>query len=58
MKKKRLFYYEDTVDAWCPAPLSLENIVSVDMLDEGEVQEIQFKCLMMSDAEMEALPVV
>jgi hypothetical protein len=58
-KKPRLFYWEEAEDCWCPADgLSIENIVSLDMLDAEEVQEIRFKRIDMTDAEFEAMPEV
>jgi len=57
-KKPRLFYYEEAVDAWIPAPDNLENIIALDSHfgSDKEVIEIKFKRLDLSDLEMEALP--
>lgn len=57
-KKPRLFYFEDAVDAWCPADnLDVENIISIDSFyKEEEIIEIQFKRIDMTDAELAALP--
>lgn len=57
VKKSYLFYYEDALDAWCPAPDKVENIVSIDSGDVGDEIEIKFKIVEMSDAEYEAMPV-
>lgn len=56
MKTARLFYWEDTEDAWCPVPEKIENVVCVEMMDDGEVMEVQFKCVFMTDEEFAALP--
>jgi len=56
MKKPRLFYFDDTVDAWVVAPDMIENLVSLDCLEEGEVLEVQFKRFDMTDEEFEAIP--
>lgn len=53
----RLFYWEETEDAWVPAgELEVCNIVDVVCLDEGEEIEIRFKRLDMTQAELDALP--
>ncbi len=57
-KKKRLFYYEEAVGAWVPAPEKLDGIVSIDnFMDEEEETEIKFRIFIMTDKEMEDLPV-
>lgn len=58
MKKKRLFYFEETIDAWCPVPRFTEQIISTDTLAAGDIEEIKFKCVELTDEEMAALPVV
>lgn len=53
-----LFYYEDAVNAWVPAPDKIEEIISVsDQLENGEIIEIQFKRCDMTDEEIDSLPV-
>ena len=53
-----LFYYEDAVNSWIPAPDKIEEIVVVnDQLEKDEIVEIQFKRFDMTDEEMNALPV-
>lgn len=54
--KSYLFYYEDAVEAWVPAPESLGGVISIDNLDEGEDTEIRFKRFDMTDAEFKAIP--
>lgn len=57
MKKPRLFYYEDAIDAWTLAPDMVENIIDLDsFLEDGEIIEIQFKRQDMTDDEINALP--
>lgn len=60
IRHPRLFYYEDTEDAWAPADgLEVESIVgNPSELDADEEREIRFKRMDMSDAEMDALPEV
>lgn len=56
-KKPHLFYWEDAVDAWCPAEgMDMVNIVDPYTMDEGEIQEIQFKRIDMTDHEFNNLP--
>ena len=57
-KKPRLFYYEEAESAWCPAEgLTVDNILSTDLfMSDGEVIEIQFKRVDMTDAEFEKIP--
>jgi hypothetical protein len=57
-KKPRLFYWEEAVDAWCPADgMNVDNIIGAEnFMDDGEILEIRFKRIDMTDAEMEALP--
>lgn len=55
-KMPRLFYYEEGVGGYIPAPDRLENIIDVDCLEHGEVVDITFKCLVMTDEEYEDLP--
>lgn len=58
MKKKRLFYYEETVEAWCPVPDLVEQIISTETMNAEDIEEIRFKCVELTDEEMAALPVV
>jgi hypothetical protein len=56
-KKPRLFYWEDAVDAWIPAPDEVDNILCLDGFDEdGEIIEIRFKRIDMTDFEYDHLP--
>ena len=57
IKKPRLFYWEDTENAWCPADgLLVENIIPVDWLADGETASIRFKCIHMTDEEFDNIP--
>lgn len=57
LKKPRLFYWEDVVDAWCPADgLEVECFMDVNMLDVEEQIEIRFKRVDMTDEEFANLP--
>lgn len=57
IKKPRLFYYEEAVSAWIPAPERVENIIDVDCLDhDGTSFEIDFKRIDMTDREYDNLP--
>ena len=55
-KKKRLFYYEEAVNSYVPAPEKIENIIDMEMLDHEESQEIKFIVFEMTDEEMDNLP--
>lgn len=57
-KRARLFYWEETEDAWCPAEgLEVENIIDHQyFVDDGEVLEVRFKIQFMTDAEFAAIP--
>lgn len=57
MTTPRLFYWEEAVDAWCPAPDHVESIIGVENFSEdNEVIEIQFKRFDMTDEEYNNLP--
>ncbi len=57
MKKPRLFYYEETLEAWAPVPELLDSIIDVDnLMGNGDEVEIRFKRLGMKDAEFEEIP--
>jgi hypothetical protein len=56
-KKPRLFYYEDAVDAWIPAPEQIEDILDIDSFSfDEEVIKIRFKRFDMTDHELDNLP--
>jgi hypothetical protein len=56
-KKPRLFYWEDAHDCWCPTSgLEIDNLVDVEFMDPGEVLEIRFKRMDMTDEEFSAIP--
>lgn len=51
-KKRRLFYFDEAENAWCPVSgLLVENIVPVNLLDDGETMKILFECVYMTDEE-------
>ena len=54
--KSYLFYYEEAVNAWVPAPEKLAGVIDIDNLDEGEDTEIRFKRFGMTEAEFKAIP--
>jgi hypothetical protein len=60
VKKPRLFYYEEGVDGWCPADdLTIDNIISLEnFMDDGDIIEIRFKRIDMTDEEINNLPEV
>lgn len=57
-KIPRLFYYEEAIGAYVPAPKLLENIINIDshFSYHGEMEEIQFKRMDMTDEEFMNLP--
>lgn len=57
-KKPRLVYYEEGESCWCPAPERIETLVDItsDFLSHGEVIEISFKRVDMTDEEWGNLP--
>jgi hypothetical protein len=57
LKKPRLFYWEEAVDAWCLAPEKVENILDAEshFFRHGDEVEIRFKRMDMTDNEMDAL---
>lgn len=57
-KHPYLFYYEDAVNAWIPAPDKVENMISAsDQLDDKEEIEIKFQRVDMTDKQIQELPV-
>lgn len=57
-KKPRLFYYEEGVDAWTPAPKNLSSILDVNshFSSDGDICEIKFKRIDLTDKEFSELP--
>jgi predicted RNA-binding protein len=57
-RKPTLFYYEDALDAWVPAPEKVENMIDArdHFSDDGEVITIQFKRIDISEREIQELP--
>ncbi len=51
-----LFYYEDAVDAWVPAPDEIAMIISTTSLDDKEKISIEFKRIDLTDEEYAAIP--
>ena len=58
-RKPRLFYYEEAVDSWIPAPDKVENIIiASEQMDDQEEIEIRFKRFDLTDEEYDNLPEV
>ena len=55
-KKPRLVYYEEGETCWCTAPNLVEDIIDINALADGEIQEVSFKRVDMTDDEWESLP--
>lgn len=56
-KKPRLFYYEEAVGAYIPAPDLVELILDVSSFyKDGEIIEVEFKRVDMTDEEFANLP--
>ena len=59
IKFPTLFYYEEAVDSYIPAPDSVENMISVEYsLDPDETIDIRFKRFDLTDEEFDKLIVV
>lgn len=58
MKKPRLFYYAEGVDAWIPVPDLVEGelVCTADEMEDGEQMEMRFKRIDMTDEEFACLP--
>jgi hypothetical protein len=54
--KPYLFYFEEAVNAWVPAPKEVSAIIDTDNLGESEDQEIKFKRFDMTEDEFANLP--
>lgn len=54
-KFEYLFYYEEGLDKWIPAPISTVGLIESSMLDVGEEREIKFKKLELTDKEYDNL---
>lgn len=55
-KAAYLFYWEEAQDAWCSVPHLLENVVSTDLLTDGDEMEIRFKRSDMTPEDFAAIP--
>ena len=51
-----LFYFEDAINKWIPAPDRVEDFIDVTDILEADVVSIDFKCLKLTDKEFDALP--
>lgn len=51
-----LFYLEEAVDAWLPAPKELAMLLSETSLAESEITSIEFKRIDLTDEEFDSLP--
>ena len=57
VKRPRLFYYEEGVDAWCPVPDRLDGIIDLGLfMMNGEEINIRFRRIDMTDPEFNSLP--
>lgn len=55
--KPYLFYFEEAVDCWIPAPERVDTLIDVEnQLDPGETYEIKFKRVDLTDHQYENLP--
>lgn len=52
-----LFYWEDAVNAWVPAPDDLASIIGTENIDPGEISEIRFCHFRMTEKEYSELPI-
>ena len=55
-KKPYLFYYEEACDGYILAPDSVEHIIELSMLEDGETREVLFKRIDLTDKEYDELP--
>lgn len=57
-RKPTLFYFEEALNAWVPAPEKVENIIDArdHFSDDGEVITIEFKRIDISEREIQELP--
>ena len=55
-KNKYLFYWEEAVNSYVPAPEKIENIIDKSMLDHEESQEIKFIVFEMTEEEYKNIP--
>lgn len=51
-----LLYWEEGVDAWVPVPVFVENMIEAQNLSEGDVEEIRFKRIDLTDKEFDEIP--
>lgn len=56
IKFPTLFYYEEGVNAFIPIHDNLENLVDINCMGVGEVEQLQIKRLDLTDEELDALP--
>ncbi|WP_240224626.1 hypothetical protein [Rheinheimera hassiensis] len=56
LQKSFLFYYEIGLDTWCPVPENIDEILSENNVTDGELFEISFKRLRMTQNEFDAIP--
>jgi len=55
-KHAYLFYLEEAVDAYIPAPEKLEHIINADNMDVGQEHDILFRRVDMTDEEYDKMP--
>lgn len=56
--KPRLFYYEEAVNAWVPWTDGYDFASILEMLDDGEDTQLEFRRIDMTDEEFDNLPEV
>ena len=56
VKKKYLFYYEDSVNAWVPVPDKVSEIFDFDSYKDGQEVELRLQFAEMTQEEFDAIP--
>lgn len=56
MKKPRLFYWHEGMNAWTPAPYKTEQFLDMEEMFDGDLEIIKFKRIDMTDEEYANLP--
>jgi len=56
IKKPRLFYREDACDCWTPVTEKVEDMISLDLFEDGEEIEYRFRRFDMTDQEFADIP--
>ena len=58
VKYPRLMYYEEAINTWTPVPIKVDGelICTADQLEDGDIIELMFKRVDMTDHEFDSLP--